>query len=59
MTLTTLSYKFNFDNLQLIDVQTPEEYKEAYIGSAKNIDFYSGKFNVEFNKLHKELLIYI
>ena len=46
-------------NVQLIDVRTPEEYNNAHIGSAKNIDFYSGKFNVEFNKLDKELAIYI
>ena len=45
--------------VQLIDVRTPEEYKTGYIEKAINIDFYSGKFTTEFNKLDKEKPVYI
>ncbi len=51
--------KINQKNVQLIDVRTPSEYKSGRIGKAKNIDFYSGKFNVEFNKLNKNEPIYL
>jgi rhodanese-related sulfurtransferase len=46
-------------NIQLIDVRTPDEYKSGHIKNAKNIDFYSSDFNVEFNKLDKEKPVYI
>ena len=45
--------------VQLIDVRTPEEYNSGHIEYAENIDFYSGKFTTEFNKLDKEEPIYI
>jgi rhodanese-related sulfurtransferase len=51
--------KINQKKVQLIDVRTPSEYKSGHIGKAKNIDFYSGKFNVEFNKLNKNEPIYV
>ncbi len=47
------------DNVQLVDVRTSQEYEEGHIFDAINIDFYSGKFNVEFSKLEKEEPIYI
>ena len=46
-------------NVQLIDVRTPSEFEEGHIEGAKNIDFFSGKFNVEFDKLDKEQPVYI
>ena len=45
--------------VQLIDVRTPDEYQSGHIEDAKNIDFYSGKFTTEFNKLDKEKPVYI
>lgn len=45
--------------VQLIDVRTPDEYKSGHIEYAENIDFYSGKFTTEFNKLDKEKPVYI
>ena len=45
--------------VQLIDVRTPSEYNSGHIKDAKNIDFFSGKFNIEFNKLDKEKPVYI
>ncbi|MCA0131693.1 rhodanese-like domain-containing protein [Winogradskyella alexanderae] len=45
--------------VQLVDVRTPAEYKSGHIKGAKNIDFFSGKFNIEFNKLNKEKPLYL
>lgn len=45
--------------VQLIDVRTPGEFMSGHIEGAKNIDFYSGKFNVDFNKLNKETPVYL
>ena len=45
--------------VQLVDVRTPREYKASHIKGAKNIDFYSGNFASEFNKLNKNKPLYI
>jgi rhodanese-related sulfurtransferase len=45
--------------VQLIDVRTPNEFKSGHIKGSKNIDFFSGRFNVEFNKLDKNKPIYV
>ncbi|MCB0382615.1 MAG: rhodanese-like domain-containing protein [Psychroserpens sp.] len=45
--------------VQLIDVRTPNEFKSGHIKGAKNIDFFSGRFNVEFNKLNKDKPVYV
>ncbi len=45
--------------VQLIDVRTPAEFNGGHIKGAKNIDFFSGKFNVEFNKLNKDKAVYV
>ncbi|MEP5340549.1 MAG: rhodanese-like domain-containing protein [Algibacter sp.] len=41
------------DDVQLIDVRTPEEYKTGFIADAQNIDFYSSTFAEDINKLDK------
>lgn len=46
-------------NVQLIDVRTPEEFEAGHIKDAKNIDFFSDAFRVEFEKLDKEKPVYI
>ena len=46
-------------NVQLVDVRTPREYKSGHLDHAVNIDFYSGKFNTEFNKLDKQEAVYV
>ena len=46
-------------NVQLVDVRTPLEYKNGHLKNAINIDFFSGKFDSEFNKLNKENAIYL
>jgi rhodanese-related sulfurtransferase len=45
--------------VQLIDVRTPNEFKSGHIKGAKNIDFFSGKFNLEFDKLNKDQPVYV
>ncbi|SDS24525.1 Rhodanese-related sulfurtransferase [Formosa sp. Hel1_31_208] len=45
--------------VQLIDVRTPKEYMSGHIKGAKNIDFFSSKFTIEFNKLNQELPVYV
>lgn len=46
-------------NVQLVDVRTPREYNIGHIKGARNIDFNSGSFISEFNKLNKNRPIYI
>lgn len=45
--------------VQLVDVRTPREFNTSHINGAKNIDFYSGNFTKEFNKLNKDKPLYI
>ena len=36
--------------LQLVDVRTPKEYSEGYIGKAKNINFFDDDFTTQMSK---------
>ena len=47
-------------DVQLIDVRTPEEFNEGYIGNAKNIDFKTFDFKQKISKLNKNkpILLY-
>ncbi len=38
----------------LLDIRTPEEYRDGYIEDAINLDFYSETFRDELNKLDKD-----
>lgn len=42
------------DDVQLVDVRTPEEYSEGYIAKSQNIDFRSPTFDEDINELDKE-----
>ena len=42
------------EDVQLIDVRTPEEYKEGFIENAKNINFYSPTFSSDVETLDKQ-----
>ena len=46
-------------NVQLVDVRTPAEFKAGHIKGAKNIDFFSGNFESNFDKLNKEKAVYV
>ena len=41
------------ENVQLVDVRTPEEYKEGYIADFQNINYLSPTFEKEIEKLDK------
>lgn len=47
------------NKVQLIDIRTPEEYKEGHIKGARNIDFFSDDFMREFETLDKTRPVYI
>ena len=42
------------DEVQLVDVRTPEEFSEGYIKNAQNIDFNSPTFEQDILKLNKD-----
>ena len=41
------------DNVQLVDVRTPEEYSTGFIANAQNIDYFSPTFDEDIKKLDK------
>ena len=41
------------EDVQLVDVRTPDEYKEGYIAHSQNIDFNSPTFDDDITKLDK------
>ncbi|HLV38606.1 rhodanese-like domain-containing protein [Xanthomarina sp.] len=43
----------DLEEVQLIDVRTPEEFKEGHIKDAQNINFYSDTFDEDILKLDK------
>jgi rhodanese-related sulfurtransferase len=40
-------------NVIILDVRTPEEFKQAHIQNAKNLDIYSQYFSLDINGLDK------
>jgi rhodanese-related sulfurtransferase len=46
-------------NAQVVDVRTPEEYKEGYIKSAKNIDWNGDNFDDKAGKLNKSAPVFL
>ncbi len=50
----------NLENVQIIDVRTPEEFADGHIQNAVNIDYFSKSFSVNISKLNKQktLLVY-
>ena len=46
-------------SVQLIDVRTPEEFKEGHIKNAGNINFYDSDFLTQMNTLDKNKPLYI
>lgn len=41
------------DEVQLVDVRSPEEYKTGFIANAQNIDYFSDTFEEDMTKLDK------
>ncbi|MCX7550342.1 rhodanese-like domain-containing protein [Xanthomarina sp. F2636L] len=59
--LNVTDYKTQTENkdVQLIDVRTPEEFKDGHIQDAINIDYYSEDFLKEFETLDKNKPLYL
>ena len=50
----------NMENIEILDVRTPDEFNEGYIPRAKNIDIYKGQgFLDEVNQLDKSKEYYV
>jgi len=50
----------NKENVEILDVRTPDEFNEGYIPGAKNIDIYKGQgFLDEVNELDKSKEYYV
>lgn len=46
-------------NVTLIDVRTPEEFREGKIFHAKNINYFDNDFSSKINELDKEKPVYL
>lgn len=59
--LSPMEFKSRVEGMdvQLVDVRTAREFNQGHIEGAINIDFYSGKFTAEFNKLMKDKAVYV
>ena len=50
----------NDENIEILDVRTPDEFNEGYIPGAQNIDIYKGQgFIEEVNELDKSKEYYV
>lgn len=47
------------DEVQLVDVRTPEEFMECHLNSAKNINIYAPDFKQKIAQLDKEKPVYL
>lgn len=47
------------NTIQLVDVRTPEEYKEGYIKNARNINIKDDDFLDQVSKLDKDKPVYV
>lgn len=56
-----VAYELQLSNeqVQLIDVRTPEEFKEGHIKGAENIDFLAEGFLPKFERFDKNKPLYI
>lgn len=42
------------DRMVILDVRTPEEYREGHVQKSLNVDFLDGSFRTEVSKLNKD-----
>ena len=47
------------DNVVLVDVRTPDEFKAGHLEKALNIDWLGDSFSAEFEKIEKNQTIYL
>lgn len=53
VTATEMKSILELDDVQLVDVRSPEEYDDMHIEGAQNIDFRSPTFDTDVKKLDK------
>jgi rhodanese-related sulfurtransferase len=53
VTVEEMQSILDLEDVQLIDVRTPEEFSEGFIKDAQNIDFFSDSFEEDILKLDK------
>lgn len=54
VSLEEMQTLLQLENVQLVDVRTPEEYQAGFIAEAQNIDFMSPTFDEDIKTLDKE-----
>ena len=54
VTVEEMQTLLQMDQVQLVDVRTPEEYSTGFIANAQNIDYFSPTFDEDIKKLDKE-----
>lgn len=57
--VTPAEFKEKSVDQTIIDVRTPEEFKEGYLEGAKNIDFNDESFSDQISKLDKNKPVFI
>jgi rhodanese-related sulfurtransferase len=57
--VTEFSERITIDNIQLVDVRTPEEYAEGHIENALLINFKSDDFEEKIQELDKDKPVYV
>ena len=53
ITATEMKEISEIEGIQLVDVRTPDEYKEGHLPNALNIDFLGENFEINIQKLDK------
>jgi len=59
VTPNTLSAIINNNNIQLLDVRTPNEFKSGHIKGAVNINYYDQNFSTQVLKINKNRPVYV
>lgn len=59
LSLADFKAKIAENEVQLVDVRTPEEYAQGHIGEALNINVLADNFSTEIQKIDKNKPVYI
>lgn len=51
--------KISSSSVQLVDIRTPQEFNMGHIDKAKNINFFSRKFKLEFEQMDRMKPLYL
>ncbi|MCF4101427.1 rhodanese-like domain-containing protein [Gillisia sp. M10.2A] len=59
LSVTEFKEQINNGKVTVIDVRTPQEYKEGHIKNAKNYNFFDVDFTSKFSSLKKDQPVYL